>query len=89
MINIPTFKWQPGWGNQYASRSTGSTYAVPEYTIRLPSNYSIIDRRWKGIVFGQRIYDPSLTPSLPPTLVLPQIAEPSVIIIDQNIRRSQ
>jgi RHS repeat-associated protein len=51
-----SYKWQPGFGNQFAPYSSGGAYQVPVSSIRWPSVIGR-DGAWKGM-FGQRIYLP-------------------------------
>jgi len=75
-------KYQPGFGNQFAPYGSGTTYVVPEYTIRNPNGYFVIDGIIKTGV-GQRIYDPSLVPG--GLLINPSPWPESIsIIIDQG-----
>lgn len=53
---IRSFKWQPGFGNQFAPYAFGRAYGVPVSSVRWPTGWGI-DGWVKGI-FGQRIYRP-------------------------------
>jgi len=48
---IRSGKYQPGWGNQFASFSSGRNYLVSRGSVGWPRGWE----RWKGI-FGQRQY---------------------------------
>lgn len=53
-----SFKWQPGAGNKFTAFSKGETFAnVPANAIKYPSGMGV-DGAWKGLLFGQRIYNP-------------------------------
>ena len=54
---IRSFKWQKGFGNQFAPKSSGQTFTVPKNTVKWPTGFSITDGAYKGL-FGQRIYQP-------------------------------
>ena len=53
---LRSFKYQPGFGNQFAHPRTGRAYQVPASSIRWPHGRGI-DGAWKGL-FGHRIYEP-------------------------------
>ena len=50
-------KWQPGFGNQFASKGSGQTFRVPKMAVKWPSGWGI-DGWWKAL-FGQRKYSPT------------------------------
>ena len=50
-------KWDPFKWNQFAPFSSCQEYEVPVSSIRWPSGLGI-DGWWKGLIYGQRIYNP-------------------------------
>ncbi len=50
-------KWDPFKWNQFAPFSSGQEYEVPVSSIKWPTGLGI-DGWWKGLIYGQRIYNP-------------------------------
>ncbi len=78
-----SFKWENHRFNQKAPFEAGEGFTVPANSVKLPDFRGFFDNPiWKG-PFGQRIYDPSLVPSLPPNQ-LPWAISVTPVVVDQH-----
>lgn len=55
---IRSFKWQNGYGNEFAEYESGATYDVHSFQVKWPAGFGL-DGWWKGLIpFSQRIFMP-------------------------------